>query len=101
MKNLLLTTILLVSPTFAFAQQQGENCFPTGQVMESLRDRHGESRQITMMVSSGKLLSVMGNSKTGTWTLMEVDVSGTTCLLAEGPNFVNYNEPPVPQGEDG
>ena len=70
------------------AHAQGQNCAPTLQVYEVLKERHGESRHASGFSGDGMLVEMWGNQKTGSWTALVTHPEGVSCVVASGAYFV-------------
>lgn len=76
----------------------GQACAPRDNVIETLRTKYGETRQMAALDANQALTEVWANLGTGTWTITTTTAMGRTCLVASGANFETYAEAP---GIDG
>jgi len=94
----LLTASLLVLTTCgapAYAQNN-PNCAPTERMLTRITQAPWrESRQWMGVVEDGTIITMMGNQETKTWTAIQSNAVGLTCMLAYGKDFIYYGEPPA------
>ena len=83
--------LLLLCATVAFGQS-ARNCGPRDNVLSTLGDRYGETRQSIGLGASGQVMEVFASLETGTWTITLTLPNGVTCLMASGQSFEALGE---------
>lgn len=78
-----LSGFLIAAPAFG----QGQNCGPTLQVYEVLKEKHGESRHASGFSRDGMLIEMWANLDTGGWTALVTHPEGMSCVVASGEHF--------------
>lgn len=92
-----LALLLGLFPTIALAG----NCAPHSAALAMLANNYGETVQATGLSATGTMLQIIANTDTGTWTVLETNASGMTCLRASGDNMEITPTAAAPIGEDG
>lgn len=86
MKAALILAAVLIASTAA-AQMVAPVCGPRKVMVERLEAKFGEVRQSGGVNVDGRAMETYANRKTGTWSLLLTNVSGTACLVAGGQYF--------------
>lgn len=79
--------IFAMSSFLAFAQNE---CYPAKEIMKNLKENYGEELSVIGQVeNSNEIIAIIANEKTGTWSLILFDSTGTTaCPLANGEKYL-------------
>lgn len=56
-------------------------------VLTALKHQYGEATVMVGKMPDGRPMVITANPKTGTWTALVMDPSGTTCAPASGTDF--------------
>lgn len=91
-----ITAALVVFATPAIAR----TCAPREDMMETLQDGYGETRQSAGLMRGVHFIEVLANIETGTWTILQTDLMGVSCIAAAGDNFERIDADPAPMGEE-
>lgn len=83
---------LMASPAAA------ENCAPHPNAVAFLAENFGESRQ-SIGLMDGRIVEMIANPDTGTWTILITTPDGRACIVAAGTDFQRTDADPAPQGE--
>ena len=84
MTRLFFTLFLATLPISAGAE---ELCASRDDVLRSLTEKYGESRQGVGLAHNRALMELFASSETGSWTITVTTPDGKTCLVATGQNF--------------
>ena len=82
---------LLALVLFAGGGQAQTQCASRDQVIATLTDRYGESRQAIGLAANTTVMELFA-SEAGSWTITITLPNGAVCLLASGENFETLNE---------
>lgn len=91
--------MILASATQAFSQSQ-RNCGARQQIVETLAERYGESRQSIGLGSNNQVVEVFASLETGTWTITVTMPNGMMCLVASGQSYESVTEPVPAKGTE-
>lgn len=87
----ILALCLMAAPAFA----EGPTCYPHDQMVGFLRNHFKERvRSIGRLAGDERISEMFTNPRTGTWTTVETDALGMSCVVESGTNFMH-----VPQGD--
>jgi hypothetical protein len=86
MVKYLLGTLMLVSTYSLNAQQY---CLSADDALETLKKEYGEVPAIVGVIdSTNEVIAMIVNEKTGTWSLLVLDETGTVaCPIASGEKY--------------
>lgn len=86
MVKYLLSALMLVS---AYSLNAQEYCFPADDVLKTLKKDYGEVPTIVGLIdSTNKVIAVIANENTGTWSLLVLDETWTVaCPIASGEKY--------------
>src|SRR6056297_2189077 len=80
--------------------QAAQNCAPRERVVDTLRDRYGETRQSIGLGAQGAVVEMFASVQSGTWTIVVTTPGGVSCLIASGQAFEALAEAAAPGGND-
>ncbi len=93
---LLALGIMVLGPRWAHAQSA--DCGPRDKIAKFLSEKHGEARVALGLIDDTTIAEIFQSKDGETWTLLVSKVSGTSCIISTGKNWV-ANKPEV-QGRD-
>jgi hypothetical protein len=93
-----LAAALAVSAGAAGAQT-GPKCAPAADVIARLTSKYGETLQAEGLRGGTSVVQIYANAETGTWTVLDVGVSGLACLISAGEAWSGFL-PQQPAGDD-
>jgi hypothetical protein len=84
--------IFAISSTLSFAQNE---CYSAKELMNLLKEEYGEELSaIGQVENTNEIIAIIANEKTGTWSLILLDSTGTTaCPLANGEKYLVVIKP--------
>ncbi len=92
--------MILAGASQAFGQAAQRNCGARQQIVETLADRYGESRQSIGLGANNQVIEVYASLETGTWTITVTTPNGMTCLVASGQAYESIAEAVPARGSD-
>ena len=92
--------MILASAAQAFSQPAQRSCGMRDQVVQTLADRYGETRQSIGLGSNNRVIEVFASLETGTWTITVTMPNGTMCLVASGQAFETVADAVPANGSD-
>lgn len=92
--------MIMTSAAQAFSQTAGQNCGAREQIVASLADRYGESRQSIGLGANNQVVEVYASLETGTWTITVTLPNGMMCLIASGQSYEALAEAVPAKGTD-
>jgi len=92
---------LMAGAIVTLDEARAAQCAPVSMVVSQLTERYNE-QVIARGVSSSDTLILIFVSDAGTWTIAEVDTSGSACLRAAGSGFEQAIQKPLldPKGNE-
>lgn len=78
------THFVMTLPAMA---QNNSKCADRERVVERLEETYGESRQSIGLGANNSVVEVFASLETGTWTIIDTNTKGLTCLVASGQSF--------------
>lgn len=85
MKNILYATVISLSATSAYAQ---DNCYSIEKITEVLFENFQEQPRTALTFAEPGGLMVFINPVTETWTLVTVNPNGIACAIGGGIGFL-------------
>lgn len=76
------------------AQAQAMACHPHDKVVAWLAAEYGEALVATSLGAQGTFVEMFENQDTGTWTVLQTNGEGITCIAVAGEGWED-----VPQGD--
>ena len=64
-------------------------CASREQILDTLRDRHGEIRIGAGLLDMHTMIEMFASAETGTWTLVVTKADGLTCAVAAGEAWLD------------
>jgi len=92
--------MILTSASQAFSQSSQRNCGARDQVVTTLAERYGESRQSIGLGANNQVVEVYASLETGTWTITITLPDGMMCLVASGQAYEALAEAIPAKGSD-
>jgi hypothetical protein len=74
-------------------------CAPSAEVIARLADKYGETLQAEGLRGGTSIVQIYANAETGTWTVLDVGVSGLACMISAGEAW-SGPLPQEPAGDD-
>ena len=84
LRTLLATTLGLGALTLAAPASAQGICGVRGDFVDHLAQRHREAPAAMGLASNGKMVEVLTNTETGTWTIIVTNADGSACVIAAG-----------------
>lgn len=81
----ILAAVLCAFCTEAYAIQ----CAPHDDFAALLTDQFGEVAQVQAVADDGRMMEIMANPTTGSWSALMTTPDGTACLVAAGERFTS------------
>ena len=69
------------------AQAQDNGCAPRTEIVAMLAERYGEQPQSVAIDATGRLIEMLANPDTGSWSALATVPGGQTCLILSGQGF--------------
>ena len=85
-------SLAVMMPTPANAQLQ---CADSKGIVKELADQYGETAMYAMQSGDGRIIILLANTDTGTWTQLVSSEDDMLCVVGYGTDFKA-----VPQGEE-
>lgn len=86
----LFVVLFMLSAQIANAQPPG--CNDRDALIANLQRGYGESRQTVALDAAGRLIEVLANLTTGSWTAVMTTADGVSCIVASGYEFEAVHE---------
>ena len=78
------------------AQAQRTPCGDGGRLIAHLEKEWGEDPEILALDAAGRMVRILVNPETGTWSMLVTGPGGPTCLAASGSAWQQLREPTEP-----
>lgn len=66
---------------------QASPCAKHDDFTASLADRFGEVVQVQALSGDGRMMELLANPDTGTWSELMTDINGLACIVGAGDRF--------------
>lgn len=83
--------VLGVAAVAAPAHAEGPQCGARADVIEMLREKHGEAVTGAGLAGDSAVVELWASPVTGTWTILMTRPDGATCLMAAGEAWTGAN----------
>lgn len=94
MTRLLILTVALALGLLARAASADE-CTTWEVLSKRLAEREGQAIAYGGLITDTSMMQIWVSGRTGTWTVLEVLIDGTTCIVRVGDNWQDWwSEPP-------
>jgi hypothetical protein len=84
LRTLLTTIIGLSALSLALPASAQSICGARDDFVQHLAQRHKEAPAAMGLSSNGKMVEVLTNDETGTWTIIVTNADGSACVIAAG-----------------
>ncbi len=78
------------------AQAQRTPCGDGGSIIAHLEKEWGEDPEILALDATGRMVRILVNPETGTWSMLVTHPGGLTCLVASGVAWHKPHRPTEP-----
>ncbi len=62
-------------------------CGPRAEVIKQLSEKYGETRRSLGLIGSNAVVEVYANADTGTWTIIQTNPQGLSCMMSAGEGW--------------
>ncbi len=90
----LIATVSCLATDPAHAQRRP--CGDGADIVAHLEKDWGEDPEVLALDASGRMVRILVNPETGTWTMLLTAPNGLTCLVSHGSAWEPNQPPPAP-----